>query len=48
MAGKPVSRRRSARAGAIEIEVAGALVRIGSSADADTMAAVITALRASR
>lgn len=42
------SRRRSARAVTIEVEVAGALVRIGSSADADTVTAVITALRASR
>lgn len=48
VAGKRASRRRSARAGAIEVEVAGALVRIGSSADADTITAVITALRASR
>ena len=42
------SRRRNARAGTIEGEVAGALVRIGSSADTDTITAVITALRASR
>jgi transposase len=32
----------------IELEIGGALVRIGSSADADMIAAVITALRASR
>jgi transposase len=44
----PTSRRRSLRAGVIELEIDGALVRIGSNADADTIAAVITALRASR
>ena len=48
VASKRASRRRSARAGAIEVEVAGALVRIGSGADADMITAVITALRASR
>jgi hypothetical protein len=32
----------------IELEIGGALVRIGSGAGADTIAAVITALRASR
>lgn len=48
VASKRISRRRSAKAGAIEVEVAGALVRIGSGADADTIAAVISALRASR
>lgn len=47
VASKRASRRRSV-AGAIEVEVAGALVRIGISADADTITAVITALRASR
>lgn len=41
-------RRRRAEPAAIELEIGGALVRIGSSADADTIAAVITALRASR
>ena len=40
------SRRKSSRASAIAVEVAGALVRIGSAADADRIAAVITALRA--
>lgn len=45
---KPASRRRSSRASTIELEIGGALVRIGSSADADTIAAVITALRVSR
>jgi transposase len=45
---KPASRRRSSRASVIELEIDGALVRIGSSADAETIAAVITALRASR
>lgn len=48
VASKRASRRRSSRASAIEVEVAGALVRIGSGADADTLTAVITALRASR
>lgn len=41
-------RRRRAKPAPIELEIGGALVRIGSSADADTIAAVITALRASR
>jgi transposase len=41
-------RRRRAEPAAIELEISGSLVRIGSSADADTIAAVITALRASR
>ena len=41
-------RRRRAEPAAIELEIGGALVRIGSSADADTITAVITALRASR
>ena len=40
--------RRRAEPAPIELEIGGALVRIGSSADADTIAAVITALRASR
>jgi transposase len=48
VASKPASRRRSSRASAIELEIGGALVRIGSSADPDTISAVITALRASR
>ena len=48
VASKRASRRRSSRASAIEVEVAGALVRIDSGADAETIAAVITALRASR
>ena len=39
---------RRAEPAPIELEIGGALVRIGSSADADTIAAVITALRASR
>ena len=41
-------RRRRAEPAAIELEIGGALVRIGSGADADTITAVITALRASR
>lgn len=41
-------RRRRAGPVPIELEVGGALVRIGSGADADTITAVITALRASR
>ena len=41
-------RRRRAGSAAIELEIGGALVRIGSGADADTISAVITALRASR
>ncbi len=45
---KPASRRRSSKASTIELEIGDALVRIGSSADADTIAAVITALRGSR
>lgn len=48
VASKPASRRRSSRASVIELEIDGALVRIGSSADPDTISAVITALRASR
>jgi len=46
VADKRTSRRRSARAGAIEVEIAGALFRIGNGADADTITAVITVLRA--
>ena len=45
---KPASRHRSSRPSVIELEIGGALVRIGSRADADTITAVITALRASR
>jgi transposase len=41
-------RRRRAGSAAIELEIGGALVRIGSGADADMITAVITALRASR
>ena len=41
-------RRRRAGSAAIELEIGGALVRIGSSADPDTISAVITALRVSR
>ena len=41
-------RRRRAEAAQIELEIGGALVRIGSGADMDTITAVITALRASR
>lgn len=41
-------RRRRAKLAPIELEVGGALVRIGSGADAETITAVITALRASR
>ena len=41
-------RRRRTEPAPIELEIGGALVRIGSSADAETIAAVITALRASR
>ena len=48
VASKPASQRRSSRASAIELEIGDALVRIGSGAGADTIAAVITALRASR
>ena len=48
VASKRASRRRSSRASAIEVEVAGALVRIDSGGDADTITAVITALRALR
>jgi transposase len=40
-------RRRRAEPAAIELEIGGALVRIGGSADADTITAMITALRAS-
>jgi transposase len=45
---KSASRLSSSRASVIELEIGDALVRIGSRADADTIAAVITALRASR
>jgi len=45
---KPASRLSSSRASVIELEIGDALVRIGSRAEADTIAAVITALRASR
>lgn len=48
LASKRASQRRSSRASAIELEIGGALVRIGSGADADMITAVITALRASR
>jgi len=48
VASKRASQRRSSRASAIELELGGALVRIGSAANADTITAVITALRASR
>lgn len=41
-------RRRRAEPAAIELQIGGAPVRIGSSADADTITAVITALRTSR
>jgi len=41
-------RRRRAEPAPIELEIGDALVRIGSGSDADTIAAVITALRASR
>jgi len=41
-------RRRRAGSAGIELEIGGALVRIGSGADADMITAVITALRASR
>lgn len=41
-------RRRRAKPAPIELEICSALVRIGSSAGADTIATVITALRASR
>lgn len=41
-------RRRRAGSAAIELEIGGALVRIGSGADADMISAVITALRGSR
>jgi transposase len=48
VASKPASRRRSSRASTTELEIGDALVRIGSSADADIIAAVITGLRVSR
>lgn len=41
-------RRRRAGSAAIELEIGGALVRIGHDADPDTISAVITALRGSR
>jgi transposase len=41
-------RRRRAGSAAIELEIGGALVRIGSGAHADMISAVITALRGSR
>ena len=41
-------RRRRAGAAAIELEIGGALIRIGHGADADMISAVITALRGSR
>lgn len=41
-------RRRRAEPAPIELQIDGALVRIGSGADVDTITAVITALRASR
>lgn len=41
-------RRRRAEPAPIELEIGGALVRIGSGADADMITAVITAIRASR
>ena len=47
VASKPASQRRSSRASAIELEIGGALVRIGHGADPDTISAVITALRGS-
>jgi transposase len=40
-------RRRRGGPALIELEIGGALVRIGRGADADTITAVITALRAS-
>ena len=40
-------RRRRGRSAPVELEIGGALVRIGRGADADTINAVITALRAS-
>ena len=40
--------RRRAKPAPIELEIGGALVRIGRGADADTIKTVITALRASR
>jgi transposase len=41
-------RRRRGGPAPIELEIAGALVRIGRGADADTIATVITTLRASQ
>ena len=41
-------RRRRAGSAAIELEIGGALIRIGHGADADMISAVITALRGSR
>jgi transposase len=41
-------RRRRAEPAPIELEIGGALIRIGHGADADMISAVITALRGSR
>ena len=46
-AGKPERKRRSDNAGGmIEIEIAGTIIRVGRGADAETVAAVIAALKA--
>jgi transposase len=46
-AGKPEHKRRGDSAGAmIEIEIAGTIIRVGRGADAETVAAVIAALKA--
>ena len=42
------ARRHRSRSAALELEIDGALVRVGHDADADLVAAVITALRATR
>jgi transposase len=45
-AGKPEHKRRGDSAGAmIEIEIAGTIIRVGRGADAETVAAVIAALK---
>lgn len=46
--GKCSRRRRRSRAGAVELEIDGITVKIGHDAEADTITAVIAALRATR
>lgn len=45
---KPAHRRHRGKASAVELEVDGVTVKIGRGADADTISAVISALRAAR